>query len=241
MDFRESYTGCLKTLGVTRPVGLAEADVSAAEARLGVKLPSALRTFYLVTGAWDLNFAHNRLLEPNELRWVNDRLVFYEENEKLAQWGIQRKELSRPDPVVAQGVRDRGRLQWFDEELSCSKFLVLMTYWQTLVGGLGFASVATTEGVFDAVKPGWVLQGNNGPMKIYAKQNSVLGVLYDEEDDVTSLHAAALDLACLTAISDEYEELPWEVILGDEGDDDDDGDDDDGDDDDEPVTPQPGR
>jgi hypothetical protein len=216
MSFRERYAHCLSTLGEVRPVGLEEKELTAAEERLGVHLPAALKDFYLVTGAWDLNFAHNRLLEPNELRWVKDKLVFYEENEKLAQWGISRTELRRNDPVVSQGVRERGRMQWFDEELSCSNFLVLMTYWQTLVGGLGFASVATIDGKWDRVKPGWARQGNNGPMVIYAKPKCVLGVLYDEEDKVTSLHSAAVDLAQLTAISDEYADLPWEVILGDE-------------------------
>jgi hypothetical protein len=216
MSFRESYAACLSTLGAADTLGVPPSEIEAAENRLGAALPRALREFYQVLGNWDLNVAHNRLLAPNELRWVNDRLVFYEENEKLAQWGILRAHLKQENPVVAQGVRERGRTQWYDEELPCSQFLVMMTYWQTLVGGLGFAAVASTDGEWDDVKDGWLLQGNNGPMAIYAKARSVLGVLYDEEDDVTSLHSAAVDLAQLNDIAREYSELEWETILGDE-------------------------
>lgn len=216
MPFRETYSKCLTTLAVSQRVEIDESSVVAAEERLGVRLPTALREFYLTCGSWDLNVAHNRLFAPNEVRWMNDRLVFYEESEKLAHWGIHRPELANDDPVVAQGIKERGRLRWYDEELSCEKFLVLMTYWQALAGGLGFAAVATLPGLWSAVKPGWVLQGNNGPMIVYAKDRAVLGVLYDEEDDVTSLHTAAVDLERLNAVSAEYSDAEWEVILGDE-------------------------
>jgi hypothetical protein len=212
--FRETYLNCARTFNVESGLALPEEQLRQAETRLNLNIPEALREFYLTLGAWDLNVAHNRLVSPAELSFKGNHLVFYEENEGQACWGIARDQLNRPDPVVMQGVKQGRRWDWYEEELSCAPFLVLMTLWQTLAGGLGFASIASVDGVFTDLKPGWKARGNNGPMSIYTKPGAVLGVLYDEEEDATSLHAAATSDAALEAIHDEYEELPWELITG---------------------------
>ena len=55
-----------------------------AEARLGVRIPEALRVYYRVAGrAADLNQVHNRLRSPEEIVLEDDHLVFMDENQEV--------------------------------------------------------------------------------------------------------------------------------------------------------------
>ncbi len=59
-----------------------EADIAAAEARLGMKLPSSYRDFLLELGGLrEPHFEASRLLRPAELRWLRDA-----DPELVAEW-----------------------------------------------------------------------------------------------------------------------------------------------------------
>ncbi|WP_030196308.1 SMI1/KNR4 family protein [Streptomyces sp. NRRL S-87] len=83
--------------------GWAEADLDAAEERLGVRLPAALREAYLLFGRRrDLTSNHDVLLGPAEL-YVDDAkeaVVFRHENQGAASWGILLDNLQDDDPAV---------------------------------------------------------------------------------------------------------------------------------------------
>jgi hypothetical protein len=83
--------------------GWTEADLAAAEARLGAQLPAALREAYLLFGRRrDLTSNHNVLLSPEEL-YVDDAkeaLVFQHENQGSCCWGILLDGLRDDDPAV---------------------------------------------------------------------------------------------------------------------------------------------
>jgi hypothetical protein len=60
----------------------AEADIEAAERRLGVRFPPSYRSFLLqVGGLKNPHFEASRLLSPSELRWLRDADV-----ELVAEW-----------------------------------------------------------------------------------------------------------------------------------------------------------
>lgn len=84
--------------------GWSEADLVAAEQRLGLRLPAALREAYGLFGRRrDLTASHDVLLCPADLH-VDDlgvALVFRHENQGAAAWGVLLTELHRPDPAVA--------------------------------------------------------------------------------------------------------------------------------------------
>ncbi|WP_431677160.1 SMI1/KNR4 family protein [Kitasatospora sp. KL5] len=83
--------------------GWAEADLAAAEERLGVRLPAALREAYGLFGRRpDLTANHDVLLGPADLRIDEDGkvLVFRAENQGAAAWGVLLDDLHRPDPAV---------------------------------------------------------------------------------------------------------------------------------------------
>jgi len=97
--------------------GWAERDVDAAEVRLGLRLPAALREAYQLFGRRDdLTSNHDVLLSPTEL-YVDDRkeaLVFRHENQGAASWGILLTELDNPDPavVIKSDLADKQAERW---------------------------------------------------------------------------------------------------------------------------------
>ncbi|MFE4172318.1 SMI1/KNR4 family protein [Streptomyces sp. NPDC056909] len=97
--------------------GWAESDLTAAEGRLGLRLPLALREAYLLLGRRpDLTSNHDVLLSPAEL-YVDDAgeaLVFRHENQGAASWGILLGELTAEDPAVLirADLADKDAEKW---------------------------------------------------------------------------------------------------------------------------------
>ncbi|MGP4026229.1 hypothetical protein [Actinomadura sp. 3N407] len=83
--------------------GTPEAELTAVEEDLGVLLPAALREAYTLFGRrTDLHSNMHALLSPDRF-YVDDRkeaLVFREENQGVASWGILLTDLDDDDPPV---------------------------------------------------------------------------------------------------------------------------------------------
>ncbi|MGC0418675.1 SMI1/KNR4 family protein [Embleya sp. AB8] len=78
--------------------GYDAAELDASAARLGVELPAALRELYRLLGRReDLTSNHDVLLPPDKLYVEDDVLVFREENQGVAWWGVR---LGGEDPAV---------------------------------------------------------------------------------------------------------------------------------------------
>ncbi|MFJ6513417.1 SMI1/KNR4 family protein [Streptomyces sp. NPDC091406] len=103
--------------GLEEGDGYTDADLDAAEERLGVRLPAALREAYRFFGRRrDLTSCHDRLLEPDEL-YVDDAgeaLVFRHENQGAASWGVLLESLQEDDPAVfvRLDLADRSAERW---------------------------------------------------------------------------------------------------------------------------------
>ncbi|MEU0936702.1 MULTISPECIES: SMI1/KNR4 family protein [unclassified Embleya] len=70
--------------------GYDPAELDASAARLGVELPSALRELYELLGRRvDLTSNHDVLLPPDKLYVEDGVLVFREENQGVAWWGVR--------------------------------------------------------------------------------------------------------------------------------------------------------
>jgi hypothetical protein len=93
---------------VCEPAGVAERELDAAERRLGVALPEALREWYRGFGARDDVWnVQDRLLSPRELDFTGDLLIVCRENQDVVEWGIERAALGAADPPVV--LVDPGR------------------------------------------------------------------------------------------------------------------------------------
>ncbi|MBE1458724.1 hypothetical protein H4W79_002938 [Nocardiopsis terrae] len=103
--------------GLDENDGWREADLDAAENRLGLRLPTALREAYrLFARREDLTGNHDRLLAPDELHVdaAREALVFRHENQGAASWGILLETLHEEDPavLVRADLADRSAERW---------------------------------------------------------------------------------------------------------------------------------
>lgn len=116
--------------------GFLEKDVKRAESRLGVPLPSALRTFYVCVGAvGDLCSIHNTIFPPKDLIFEDGYLIFMDENQSVVSWGIKKKDLRKSDPEVWQ--RNNSSADWYSEEKSLLELLTSMFDWYKQLGVWG--------------------------------------------------------------------------------------------------------
>jgi hypothetical protein len=93
--------------------GWTEADLHAAEQRLGLQLPPAIREAYGLFGRrQDLTSVQDRLLGPDQLEvdTTGEVLVYHVENQSVAVWGVPLAAMDQADPavVVAQNFQDDG-------------------------------------------------------------------------------------------------------------------------------------
>lgn len=95
--------------------GCEEDELAAAEQRLGVAVPAALRDLYLLLGRRsDLTSNHDTLLAPQQLHLLDGALVYREENQGACQWGVLLTALDEEDPgtVVRADLADKSKEHW---------------------------------------------------------------------------------------------------------------------------------
>jgi hypothetical protein len=178
---RNEYTRTFATLG--RPLaprdGSAESRIAAAERRLGVRAPTALRDYFLVAGRERrFNCVFNRLLRPEDWFVDSHKLVFMEENQAVVYWGTLAASRPPSDPPAFQGVNG-DPIEWHAEHERCSVFLRVMLHWQAAYGGAmpwsGTASVAA--GLLRRLNRQWSFVGEVNGMRAYSRSGQALCML----------------------------------------------------------------
>jgi hypothetical protein len=152
--------------------------ILAAERRLGIKVPSALRDYYLVAGREKrFNRACQRLLTPSQWFVENRSLVFFEENQQVCFWGVPLRAKSK-NPTVSQAV-NHDRIVWRSEGLKCSEFLTSMLMWHALNGGMPFSkSAEIPKGMTYNLKPnGWKTHKELCGETVYSRPGEVMGLV----------------------------------------------------------------
>lgn len=113
--------------------GLPENEIKKVEARLGVKLPSALKGFHLTVGeVADLCSIHNVIFNPKDLAFEDGYLLFMDENQSVVTWGIKKKDLGKADPEAWQ--RNNSSEVWYAEKKSVLELLISMFDWYKELG-----------------------------------------------------------------------------------------------------------
>jgi hypothetical protein len=137
-SFKKYYQGIYSTFGypLTERDGVSANVMSAAERRLGVRVPAALRDYYAVAGrARRFNTSLNRLLRPSHWCIERQRLIFLEENQKVFWWGVSTRNPRLDDPPVSQGINDDPIVWDRPDHRLCSVFLAVMLHYQAVEGG----------------------------------------------------------------------------------------------------------
>ena len=138
-SFRERYEAVFRAFG--RPLdarcAMSEATLAKAEARLGVRIPRALREYYAVAGREErFNLVDQRLLPPSRWEVDSKRLVFMEENQVVCIWGVSLRRFGSSDPPVSEGFPDGEGASWVPLKRTSSAFLMAMLHRQAVCGGL---------------------------------------------------------------------------------------------------------
>lgn len=120
--------------------GYTETELATAEARIGVRVPSALRTAYRLFGCRDdLVRSQDHLMDPSNLRLDDEHgvLVFRTENQNVTSWGVRLDTLHMEDPPVLFRVDDPGTGErgWrrFLDRLSLGCVEMVLSEW--MLGG----------------------------------------------------------------------------------------------------------
>ncbi|MFI9365764.1 SMI1/KNR4 family protein [Kitasatospora sp. NPDC053057] len=112
--------------------GFTDAELDAAEQRLGLRLPTALREAYRLFGRRaDLTSSQDVLLTPDELYVLDGALVYRAENQGSAHWGVLLDDLAQADPptVARPDLADKSQERWepWEERFSTAAAVMAMS------------------------------------------------------------------------------------------------------------------
>ncbi|MCC6289603.1 MAG: SMI1/KNR4 family protein [Chitinophagaceae bacterium] len=122
--------------------GFTDIEIETLEAGLNYRLPAKLREYYLTLGKNEnINYSHNRLLKPDgELNFSDDLyLVFYEENQVVAYWGIKSEDMLNDNPPVYGNYNPiADEQEWKMDSKTTEDFLIVMAIGNGTLGGLTY-------------------------------------------------------------------------------------------------------
>ncbi|WP_103070122.1 hypothetical protein [Aquimarina sediminis] len=166
------------------------------ETQLKVNIPKILKEYYLTLGKNEcINKSHNRLLEPNkEIRLSDDGyLIFYEENQTVAYWGIKKEDLELENPPVWGNYGTNESPDWHLEAKTTEDFLLLMGVYNGTLGGLKYHANCFGEIASETVKKiqeNWkeVKEISWDRQRIYSHNfEEILSLSFDEKSNCTAI------------------------------------------------------
>jgi hypothetical protein len=188
--------------------GYGEADIGAAEQRLAVRFPAAVREAYQLLGRRaDLTSNQDDLFDPARLHLDGGGqvLVFRRENQCCAQWGVRLDQPGDPDPPVVAEVMEDGRgLGWTPYLDRFSLACVEIVLSESLFTGAGLddskplddAALTSLERDFTQLAlPAYPLWTGPPVIRWFAGPDVILRADGDAWVWVRARTAAALDLA----------------------------------------------
>ncbi len=120
--------------------GVPESEIAAAEARLGMNLPTLLQEFYALAGKReDINHSFEHLVSVEELQLDGGMLVFYEENQDVTFWAVKSDDTAA-DPAIFRAFNEEN-LDWEPDSELLSEFLVAMFVLQAVNGGMAYSGI----------------------------------------------------------------------------------------------------
>lgn len=131
----------LYDLSENKNYGFSENQILTLEKKLDIELPIKFKEYYLELGIEEnLNYSFNRLLKPeNEIGFSDDGfLVFYEEHQNAAFWGIKKEDLLQDNPPIYGNYDTIEKSHWEIETSSIENFFLLMAVFNGTLGGLPY-------------------------------------------------------------------------------------------------------
>ncbi|MCE9545807.1 MAG: hypothetical protein K8T25_09865 [Planctomycetia bacterium] len=177
-NFRSHYRSLFKAFGypLTPRTAIPSKQIAKAEKRLGMRVPKALRDYYLIAGRERrFNQPYCRLLAPN--KWFVDKqhLIFMEEYQNVLWWGVSLRNPRSDDPQISQGL-NLEPISWHSERCKCSVFLTFMLCYQGINGGFPYLNSADApdQTNYRFERQGWADHGEVGAVRAYSRKNQVV-------------------------------------------------------------------
>ncbi|WP_343584015.1 SMI1/KNR4 family protein [Flavobacterium sp.] len=200
--------------------GFSEKQILDLEKTLNVKLPSKIKEYYLELGKEEnLNYCFNRLLKPeNEIGFSDDDfLVFYEENQNVAFWGIKKEDLLQDNPSVYGNYDTIEKSDWEIETETSENFFLLMAVFNGTLGGLQFNGNYLGEidsQIVKFVEENYMLvpEISRENQKVYTDEfYEVISLSFDQENNCTGAFIGSSDQERFDAILDNMD-IDWSYL-----------------------------
>ena len=197
--------------------GFEETEINEIEKSLDIKFPLELKNYYLTLGKVEaLNYSHNRLLKPNkEIGFSNDRyLVFYEENQVVAFWGIKEQDLKLDNPTVCGNYGTEDNPDWHIEANSTDNFFLLMAVYNGTFGGLKYNANyfgQVQPETIEFIEKNWtiVTEISWDKQKVYTDNfHEVLSLSFDEQNNCSGIFIGTSNQERFDKILDSLE-IDW--------------------------------
>jgi hypothetical protein len=186
----------LYNLPGNRNFGFSETEINKIEKKLDFKFPLELKKYYLTLGKVEsINYSHNRLLKPDkEIRFSIDKyLVFYEENQEAAFWGIKEQDLKSDNPAVWGNYGSEEDPDWHIEANSTDNFFLLMAVYNGTFGGLKYNANyfgPVEPEILEYIEKSWtkVTEISWDKQKVYTENfHEVLSLSFDEQNNCNGI------------------------------------------------------
>ncbi|MBC7805752.1 MAG: SMI1/KNR4 family protein [Akkermansiaceae bacterium] len=137
-----------------RPIGPSdgntETEIADTEARLGFRLPEALRELYALVGnAGDITRGHNRFVLLRDLKIEEDWLVIWEENQCVTVMAIHENNLTEENPPVHKLDGDLSGRGWESECLPLNNCVLDMLAYEVMMASEWLAVDVMMEGAIE--------------------------------------------------------------------------------------------
>ena len=210
----------LYNLSENENYGFSENQILDLEKKLEIKLPLKLKEYYLELGKEEnLNYSFNRLLKSeNEIGFSDDDfLVFYEENQNVAFWGIKKEDLSKENPPVYGNYDTIEKSDWEIETQTTENFFLLMAVFSGTLGGLQFNGNHFGEIDLEIVK---LIEENYALVPEISRENQkvytddfyvVISLSFDQENNCTAAFIGSSDQERFDAILENID-IDWSYL-----------------------------
>lgn len=152
----QEYKETFKALGRTLQPGdgVPDAAIEEAQAKLGRRIPAALRAFYRAAGqATDFTDNYDHFLLPSKWSIEDGKLVFLAENQSVVLYAIDTLVEDDDPPVLMTSNEEPFVFKVWNEVCGrCSEFLDVMIHWEGAFGGaMPFGGSAVVDANFRQV------------------------------------------------------------------------------------------
>lgn len=155
---------------------------NAAEARMGLKMPLAVREWYRLCARQPvLGHGDNRVVPAEQLEVQDERVDLYIENQGVLTWGVRLSDWHQDDPPVVATETNVGSLGVVNR--TCSDYYFQMTlhqaHWASRIAyGCGDVASIVAEHYPRLDLPVWPWAGAKDAFTLYGDDDTVLNLDY---------------------------------------------------------------